>query len=156
MSVEAPYDPFRVPSPYEVIGVNKPLRASAKEIGKAYNKERRAARSIADLKERAARMEALDEAKEQLQRPENRVLVDFFLLGEDVFADLCVAVSGRLAEYPIPTGKVLGSILGKRRYDDLIPANSEKLLGDVPSIGEVPFVDQIKSVDRQPLVVIEL
>ena len=35
------HDPFHRPTPYEILGVKKGVKATAKEIGKAYNKEKR-------------------------------------------------------------------------------------------------------------------
>lgn len=124
------FDPFERPTPYEVLGVKKGIRATAKDIGKAYNKQKREARRLSDVKERAARMEALDRAKEQLQRPENRVLVDFFHLGNDVFADLSCDLGKRLGEVQLPTEKVVGPLLPKVRYDNLMPSTFDPFLGE--------------------------
>ncbi|OHB83161.1 MAG: hypothetical protein A2V98_05750 [Planctomycetes bacterium RBG_16_64_12] len=138
---EGNYDPYSRPTPYEILGVPSGLCATAREIGRAYNKEKRKARHIADLKERAARMEKLDRAKEQLQRPENRVLVDFFLLGNDLFADLCMRFGQKLTGAEPPTQKALGALLSEHRHDDLVPRPLEQFLGEFRPVEDWEWYD---------------
>ena len=122
------YDPYRTPTPYDILGVKGGIRATAKEIGKAYNKAKKKARLIKDSKERAARMEQLDWAKEQLLRADSRVMIDFFLLSDDLFVDLAVDFGRKLAEAPIPTKEAIGPLMPDRPYDDLVPRPLEQLL----------------------------
>ncbi len=126
---EFKYNPFARPNAYDVLGITKKaLHATSKDISKGYNKEKKAARRIKDTKERAKRLEELDAAKERLQRPEDRVMIDFFQLGDDIFAELCVNFGARLASQNLPTDKIIGPLLPKNRYDNLIPSPLEQLL----------------------------
>lgn len=133
------YDPFHRPSPYDVLELKQGTKASAKEIGRAYNNLKKKARRIKDLKERAARMEALDRAKEQLQRPENRVLFDFFMLGGDLFTDLCDSLGARLAKKDLPTERALRGLLQVGQYDDLLPRPLDQFQKDFDIEQEVQW-----------------
>ncbi len=148
----AHHDPFHRPSPYDVLEIQNGLKASAKDIGRAYNKLKRKARQLKDVKERAARMEALDLAKEQLQRPENRVLIDFFLLGEDLFADLCNAFGDQLSERDPPTNKALGKLMRGGRHDDLLPHPLDQFRGEIELPDVIEWYDDADSEDG-PLVI---
>lgn len=146
----AEYDPFHRPSPYDILEIKNGLKASAKEIGQAYNKLKRKARQLKDVKERAARMEALDRAKEQLQRPENRVLIDFFMLGDDLFADLCDRLGERLSRREIPTRKALGKLLSGGRFDDLLPHPLDQFTREFELIEDAQWFDE-PYADDEPL-----
>ena len=135
-------DPYQTPTPYDVLDIKKGIRATAKEIGKAYNKAQRRAKHIKNSEERAERMQQLDWAKEQLQRPENRVLADFFLLSDDLFADLCVSCGERLAETPLPTDEAIGPLLSASKYDDLVPRPLEAFLGEFHLLTDLEWFDE--------------
>lgn len=139
------YDPFQHPTSYEILGVKKGIKATAKEIGKAYNKEKRAVRRISNVKERAARLEALDRAKDQLQRPEDRVLVDFFVLGEDLFGNLATDFSQKLATVELPTDKIIGPLMPKQSYDSLVPKSLKHFLSEFQLVEDPEWHDDIDS-----------
>jgi hypothetical protein len=148
-----PVDPYQPPTPYDVLGIRNGLRASARDIGKAYNDAKKKARHIKDTKERAARMEELERAKEQLQRPDDRVLVDFFLLGDDVFGDLCIQWAQELGAREIATGQLLGPLLPKQPYDDLLPRPLEQFVSDYRWLDDLKFHDEPEAAPpRVPLV----
>lgn len=125
MSVNDQYDPYRKPSPYDVLGLSQGLEANAKDIGKAYNDEKlKASRNIKDTGERARRIADLDKAKKQLLKPDDRVLLDFFGLSGHIFVELCEHVALRLAAAPpTPTSDLLGISRTERPFDDLLPAD---------------------------------
>src|SRR4051795_10959017 len=101
MDTSKPPDPYVKPGPYEILGIKNGARASASDVGRAFNEQTRRARSIRDTSERARKMKALQDAKAQLLKPEDRILIDFFDLGEDLFADLCTSASDKLATEPL-------------------------------------------------------
>ncbi len=115
------YDPYLSPSPYDVLGLRSGLKATTREIGAAYNKLKNEARKIKDTNERASRIKNLDDARSQLLKPDDRVLLDFFLLSEDIFKDLCVGYGDTLTPGTLDTGEVLGQLSAPRRPDDLMP-----------------------------------
>jgi hypothetical protein len=119
------YDPYVSPTPYEVLGIEKCLKATTREIGAAYNKLKNEARKIKDTNERAQRIKDLDDARGQLLKPDDRVLLDFFLLSEDIFKDLCVGFGDALTPGTLDTGEVLGQLSAPRRPDDLMPPLDE-------------------------------
>lgn len=141
------FDPFHSPTPYAVLEIENGLQASAKDIGRAYNTLKRKARSISDVKARAARVEALDRAKEQLQRPENRVLIDFFLLGDALFADLCRALAARLATREMPVRTALRKVIRGGRYDDLLPRPLEQFEREFELPGNVHWYEEARADD---------
>lgn len=124
MSVSDKYDPYRHPTPYDVLGLKEGLRADAKAIGKAYNKERKEAARINETAERAQRMKDLDRARDELLRPDDRVLLDFFGLSDKLFPDLCLGYTRKLAgDQPPRTAELLGGLRAERPYDDLVPGD---------------------------------
>jgi hypothetical protein len=150
------YDPYQTPTPYDVLGVKKGVRATAKEIGKAYNKSLRKARHLKDSEQRAAKMAELEWAKERLQRPEDRVLVDFFILADDLFADLCVSCGDRLAAAPLPTQEAIGPLLSSQKYDDLVPRPLKQFLGEFQLVDDLAWFDDDDAENPQlPLCVVD-
>jgi len=135
------YDPYETPTPYETLGLKTGIHATAKEIGKSFNKATRKARHIKDSRERAARIQQLEWAKEQLQRPENRVMVDFFLLSDDLFVDLCVTYGQRLAAARLPTQEAIGPLMSKNKYDDLVPKSLDQFLGEFRLLKDLEWFD---------------
>jgi hypothetical protein len=133
-------DPFGDSTPYDVLGIDKGPSATGRDVTRAYTEAKRKARRISDVKQRAARMKELDRAKEQLQRPGDRVLVDFFMLSEDTFGDLCIRVAKSMTELQMPTDEVLGPLLSKR-YDDLLPASREQFRREFHLLENMEFFD---------------
>src|SRR4051812_25663617 len=110
MKVHAIYDPYLSPSPYEILGIRAGLKATARDIGAAWTQRKNEARKIKDTNERAQRIKDLDNAKARLLKPDDRVLLDFFLLGEEIFKDLCVGFGDKLTPGAIDTQEVLGQM----------------------------------------------
>ncbi len=142
-------DPYQEPTAYEMLNIKKGIYATSKEIGKAYNKAQGRAKHIKSSEERAERMAQLEWAKEQLQRPENRVLVDFFLLGDDLFADLCVRCGERLAATPLPTGQVLGELFSANKYDDLVPRPLKAFCREFRLLNDLEWFENEGSSDER-------
>lgn len=157
MAARENYNPYRRPTAYEVLGIENSLYATAREIGgKAYNNQKKKARLIRDTKERARRMRELEEAKNQLLRPEDRILLDFFLLGDRLFEELCDSHGRKLAEKELPTSELLGSLHASRRNDDLVPEAPEKAAGTFQLVDDPVFFTEPHALPRLPLIAVEL
>jgi hypothetical protein len=151
------YDPYRKPTPYDVLGLKEGLAVNAKDIGKAYNDEKKKARLIKDTAERAQRTAALDRARDELLRPDDRVLLDFFSLSSRLFADLCLHCSGKLAgDLPPQTADLLGGLRSERAYDDLAPADLQSLEQPFQLTEAPDFHLEPHDLERLPLTDIEL
>jgi hypothetical protein len=149
-------DPYAIPTAYDILGLQSGVQATAKEIGKAYNKQKQAAKRIPDTKQRAARLEEIDRAKDQLQRPDQRVLVDFFQLSNDLFGDLASLVSGRLAQGGLYTEKIVGRFLAPRPYDDLLADLRDAELCRIPMDAVMDFAGDIEPAVRRAIFHVEL
>jgi hypothetical protein len=123
-------DPFRKPTPYEVLKLKHGIRSETRDISRAWNELSRDAKRESDVKARAARMQELDWAKSQLQRPESRALLDFFALSNQVFADLCISMASRMAEEIVDTAPILGRFSTTAQFDDLLPASFDNVTSD--------------------------
>jgi hypothetical protein len=156
MSANGKYNPYVYPTPYDVLGLKKGLKATAAEIGRSYNDAIRKARRLRDLKERTKRIKELDGAKAQLLKPEDRVLMDFFLLGNDVFVDLCQSYAQKLAGAELPVAKIIGPLYPKRRYDDLVPEALDKVVSEFPLIETPDFHDEPRDLPRLQVAWIDL
>lgn len=156
MASDGSLNPYRRPSPYEVLEVKKGPQASANDIGAAYNRARNEARRIKDTKQRAKRMQELEAAKEQLLRPDDRVLFDFFILGGEVFGDLCQSLGEKLADGELWTQKVTGALRATRGFDDLIPEHPQKAAGAFPLLEPLEFFDEPTDPVRLPIAAIDL
>lgn len=82
------------------------------------------------------------------------MLVDFFLLGDDLFAELCLHYGQKLAAAELPTQKAIGPLLSKHEYDDLIPRPLDQL-GDFHMVEDLPSYDEIEG-ERSRLRLIEM
>lgn len=152
MAVSDKYDPYRHPTPYDVLEIREGLRADAKEIGKAYNRQRQEARRIKDISERAQRMKDLDRARDELLRPDDRVLLDFFGLSDKLFPELCLQFGRRLAsEKPLRTAEFLGGLSADRPYDDLVPADLGALEKPCGVPDQPTFYPEPRDEQRLPL-----
>src|SRR5207247_2176437 len=121
MTLNGKYNPYEQPTAYEVLGLKEGPKATLEDIARAYNEHKRKARLIKDTKERAARLVELDRARDRLLRPDDRVLLDFFLLSDDLFADLCCRYAQQLSEVDLPVAEVIAALHGGWPYDDLVP-----------------------------------
>lgn len=151
-------DPFQRPTPYEILGMTNSagLKSSGREIGRAHGKAKRAARRIKDTSEKAKRNEEIDQARDLLIRPDDRVLVDFFLLGENVVGDICLSVGRRLEKTPLPTKEVMGSLYPKKRYDDLVPDNLQRFETPLKELSIPEVQESLGAHERIPLISVEL
>jgi hypothetical protein len=124
--------PFDGKTPYDVLGmeVEEGVRAAARQIGKVANKTQRKAKRIKDTKERAKAIEDIEEAKDRLIRPDDRVMVDFFLVSRDVVGDVCKRFGEELVRGTVDTESIIGSYSPRQKYDDLVPAPLVQFQGE--------------------------
>jgi len=156
MELNGKFNPYRRPTPYDILGLKDGTAATLRDIGRACNDQRKKARTIPDTAERAKRMKELDEAKAQLLRPEDRVLLDFFILGGQVFVELCCRYGQKFpADEKLPVDEVLGPLYPPRRYDDLLPEAPEKLVGELRPL-DLEFFDEPRDPARLALTAIDL
>lgn len=130
------FDPYQRPTPYELLGIANGVNATSRDIAKAFNQKKNEARLIKDVKERAARLGELEKTKDQLQRPEDRVLFDFFVLGSDLFVDLSTNLSGKLASGPLPCDEFVGQFTKDGEYDDLLPRPLNQFVSEFETCNE--------------------
>jgi hypothetical protein len=150
------YNPYQSPTPYEVLGLKQGVAATAREIGKAISDQQKKARRIKDLKERAERLKEIDEAKARLLRPDDRVQIDFFILGNRIFADLCCSFGRKLIDGELNTSKIIGPLYPASKYDNLIPEPLEKLSGEFHLVDSPEFYDDPADRGRLPLAQVDL
>jgi hypothetical protein len=156
MSVNRKLDPYRRPTPYEILGLKDGLSATAREIGKAYNDERRKAISIKDTAQRAQRLAELDQARDEVLRPDDKVLLDFFALSNTLFVDLCLHYSNTLTREPLPqTSDLLGGLRHERSYDDLVPADLNSFAQPFELTETPKFYQEPSETARLPLTELE-
>ncbi|MGF1581463.1 MAG: hypothetical protein ACFCD0_19225 [Gemmataceae bacterium] len=155
MSFPGKHNPYQRPNSYDILGLNKGLAATAQDIGKAYNNQKREARRIKDTQERAKRMQDLDEAKAELLRPDDRVLLDFFLLGNQVFTDLCAYYAERIAPSDESiTAELLGAQGHNKKFDDLVPSPLRQIFGTIQPVTNLGFYEEPE--EQKPLPILEL
>jgi hypothetical protein len=157
MSVNGKYNPYHRPTPYEVLELKQGPGATAKEIGKAVNDQKKKAKRIKDTIERAKRLEELDSAKDRLLRPDDRVLFDFFILGDQVFAEICRGFGRRITGDTLNTDKVVGHLYPSQKYDDLVPEVLDKVPGELKLVESPEFYTALEAERvRLPLTEIDL
>ena len=138
------FTPFDEQTPYEVIGMNvdEGVAATAREIGHAAKKVKRKAQRLKDTKERARRMEAIDAQKDCLIRPDDRVMVDFFLIGRNVLGDVCNRIGDQIRKEDVPTQELIGAFYPHRKYDELIPRSLDQFESNFLETGPQTFQDE--------------
>lgn len=151
-------NPFKTPTPYDVLGMDiaTGLMASAREIGRAHSKEMKKARKLRDTKDKARRNEELDGVRDLLVRPDDRVLVDFFLLSDRVIGDICLTLGRKMTAGALPVEPVLGSLNSDRRYDDLIPEKPARFEAPLSDVELPEFRSSLAANQRVPLTEIKL
>jgi hypothetical protein len=139
MTLNSQYNPYERPSPYEVLGLREGRGTSVEDVGRAYNEQKRKARLIKDTKERAARQAELDRARDRLLRPDDRVLVDFFALGDDLLPELCCRYAEQMRHEGLPAAELIAGLHEGRPHDDLVPEDPDEAAGELPPLGAPAF-----------------
>lgn len=150
MESDAKFNPYHRPSSYDVLGLADGPATPTREIGRVYNDQLRKSRTIRDTGERSRRMEELKLARDQLLRPDDRVLLDFFMVGGDLFNALCTRYAREVSATPVAAGEVLRELFPTRRHDDLLPLTPDALTEEFLSV-EVQFFEEPGEAARLPL-----
>lgn len=155
MESDPKYNPYHRPTPYDVLGLADGPAAPAREIGRVYNEQLRKARTIRDTGERSRRMDELKSARDRLLRPDDRVLLDFFLLGGDLFAALCTRYADKILNtVTVSAAEVLGKLYRVRCHDDLLPNPPESLAEEILPV-EPDYFEELREATRLSLATLE-
>ena len=154
MESDPKFNPYHRPTSYDVLGLADGPATPTREIGRVYNDQLRKSRTIRDTGERSRRMDELKFARDRLLRPDDRVLLDFFLLGSDLFAALCTRYAREVSATPVAATEVLCDLYPIRRHDDLVPISPESLAEEFLRIKH-EFFEEPSETARLPLMTSE-
>ena len=152
-------NPYKQPGLYDTVGVDsrQGVTLGERRIGLRINEEERKAKRLKSIPDKQARLDAVRIAKEILREPGARVLVDFFVIPDDVVGDVCREWAERLTRGPLPTHEVIASFFPKKRFDDLVPEDLGQFVSDVHAVPPRPIFDIDGGIEGAlPLAVVEL
>ena len=126
----ANFNPFSKPNAYDLLELRNGPKTTTVEIGRAYTRHMKRARQIKDFEKRTHRMQQLDLARDQLQKPDDRVLLDFFCEDNQCYDSLAGQIVEQLARQPIPAVDVLSEFRDDADPEELMPPSSRVLFED--------------------------